>query len=441
MQTENWHSLSTEAQNEIMEGALAYHALKHEHHDYNHWVKVGKAIVQLRRAAAMQAGVSPNSLKHPAYRAAYKRLINSEKAGELGEIDTGTQTHAAWLANHFLNVESWRRTLTDKERISLNHPTAIWRKHPDGRKAERFEQQISGQAPARKSVTRELNTVADRLNDATDRIESKVSGVELFDMSPALIGSSARNFVEIFGADDTRRFIAELQAILEPAAEPEPPLDTAFTESVKKPRRPKAHRGKRASEAKPPRPSRAQPTAPVVPAWCKPGKLQVRAALLLEAITAAGPAGLHVYDDIQPLDMSEAARARGIAARVELTVTVPEEKAPVIEVGERAYLRRFAPGAAGEAATEAPGATSPPGEQEQAELPESARVALAKMRTVESATAAELYAELGVSEITLDALVMQGRLVQDVGRRYRLAPERGATRVPAGWIASFSWRR
>jgi hypothetical protein len=101
---------------------------------------------------------------------------------------------------------------------------------------------------------------------------------------------------------------------------------------------------------------------PVIPPWCKPGKLQVRVALLLEAITAAGPAGLHIYDDIRPLDMSEAASDRGIAAQVKLMM--PKDTAPVIQVGERAYLRRFAPGAeretAREAVTEGVSAESPP---------------------------------------------------------------------------------
>ena len=54
----NFYALSVEARSEIMEGALAYHALKTEHHDYHHWVKVGKAIVQLRIAATTEAGVA-----------------------------------------------------------------------------------------------------------------------------------------------------------------------------------------------------------------------------------------------------------------------------------------------------------------------------------------------------------------------------------------------
>jgi hypothetical protein len=241
--TGNWQALSTEAQNTVMEGALAYHALKHEHHDYHHWVTVGKAIVALRSAAAEQAGVSPNSLKHPAYRAAYKQLIAAEKAGELREIDSAPSTHAAWLVNNLANVEAWRITLTTAQRISLNHPTSVWRRHPDGRKAEQAEKALerggTERRTAAKSVVRELNSAADRLVDATDRIESKVGGAELFDMSPAMIAESARNFIEVFGREDVQRFIAALQAVLAPSPAPEASLDPAFAASVKqaKPRR------------------------------------------------------------------------------------------------------------------------------------------------------------------------------------------------------------
>jgi hypothetical protein len=242
LQTGNWEQLSTAAQNTVMEGALAYHALKHEHHDYNHWLKVGKAIVELRRAASEQAGVSPNSLKHPAYRAAYKRLISSEKAGELGELDSSTSTHAAWLANNLANVEAWRATLDSKTRISLNHPTAVWRKHPDGRRAEQADKVLSLRPAERKNVTRDLNSAVDRLSDTVDLIESKTAGAEMFDMSPELIGESAKNFIEIFGADDTKRFVAALQTILAPPAVAEAP--------VKPPRVPRKRQSRAKAEPK-----------------------------------------------------------------------------------------------------------------------------------------------------------------------------------------------
>jgi hypothetical protein len=89
------------------------------------------------------------------------------------------------------------------------------------------------------------------------------------------------------------------------------------------------------------RQGRRAPARPVVPPWCRPGPLWERANMLLEALTAAGWAGLHKYADIYPLDLSEAAIDRGIAAVVQLTF--PEGYAPAVEIDERVYLRRFAP--------------------------------------------------------------------------------------------------
>jgi hypothetical protein len=218
MQHPNFDDLSIEARGEIMAGALAYHALKTEHHDYRHWVKVGKAIVQLRRAAAEQAGVDTNSLKHPAYRAAYKQLISAEPAGDLREIDSGTSTHAAWLANNLANVEAWRSTLTQAQRISLNHPTAIWRKHPDGRKAEKEEEPARPKRPGQAS---EIDAATQRLNDTFDRVEERLGPdlAGLFDLSPERIEDSARNFIDIFGEDKAQDFLIHLLIRLHPEHE------------------------------------------------------------------------------------------------------------------------------------------------------------------------------------------------------------------------------
>jgi hypothetical protein len=215
----NWDSLSTEAQNEIMAGAIAYHALRTEHHDYEHWVKVAKAVVQLRSAAAAAAGVDTNSLKHPAYRAAFKSLIRSELAGDLHLLDTTTMTHAAWLANNLANVEAWRKTLTDKERIALNHPTTIWRKHPDGGRAERAEKRMAREEPAgrKPSTAAAIEDAVGRLHNTVDDIERASGAAALsYDLStPELVQESASNFNEVYGGvygdDAVQRFADTLR--------------------------------------------------------------------------------------------------------------------------------------------------------------------------------------------------------------------------------------
>jgi hypothetical protein len=61
---------------------------------------------------------------------------------------------------------------------------------------------------------------------------------------------------------------------------------------------------------------KAAPPRPVVPPWCMPGALEARTDMLLAALIAAGSTGLHRYNDINPLDMSEAATNRGVEALV-----------------------------------------------------------------------------------------------------------------------------
>jgi hypothetical protein len=376
LQTGNWQSLSTEAQSTIMEGALAYHALKHEHHDYNHWVKVGKAIVELRRAAAAEAGVSPNSLKHPAYRAAYKRLVGSEQAGELGEIDSATSTHAAWLANNLANVEAWRATLDSKARISLNHPTTIWRRHPDGRKAEQAEKRMQGEPTGRRTATRDLDHQVGRLSSLNDDIERKIGGSQLtFDWStPEMIEESIGIvfdiYVPAYGEASARMFFERGLARLTPVA-PETPLDPAFTASVKQPRASTSRRKRAAKPAKAEKP--AKPPKPVIPPWCRPGKLADRVELLRQALETAGAAGLRKWRDVIPLDVSEAISDRGIAAMVRLTGSSGLGS----EVDKRIYLSRFAPGAA--AAHEA-AADAPADEPAQAPQPQPANPVEAALR-------------------------------------------------------------
>jgi hypothetical protein len=90
--------------------------------------------------------------------------------------------------------------------------------------------------------------------------------------------------------------------------------------------------------------ARPEKDAPATPPWCKSGKLEERAALLLQAIETAGWKGLGKYDDINPFELSDAARERGIAALIALKVpTSSNPEPPVIEAGDRVYLRRFAP--------------------------------------------------------------------------------------------------
>jgi hypothetical protein len=154
----------------------------------------------------------------------------------LGEIDSGTSTHAAWLANNLANVEAWRRTLTDKERISLNHPTALWRRHPDGRKTEKEDAPSRIKRPGQAV---EIDNATRRAYEMLDYHELRRGPdlAELLDLSPEHVEASADNFIDIFGEEAARRFFAVLQRRFAPKPEPEQPVDAAFAKSLAKPKR------------------------------------------------------------------------------------------------------------------------------------------------------------------------------------------------------------
>jgi hypothetical protein len=158
------------------------------------------------------------------------------------------------------------------------------------------------------------------------------------------------------------------------------------------------------------------PRPPVTPPWCKPGKLAVRAALLLQAIEAAGSNGLHKWHDISPLELSDAASNRGIDAKVHLTHTSRE----AVEIDNRVYLRRFAPGAA---------PATPPVEEAPEPEPDSVPPILARLRAAgaRGMTTFELM-QMGFDALTLTAalapLTAAGNVIMRDGRYFAAAEPR-----------------
>ena len=57
-----------------------------------------------------------------------------------------------------------------------------------------------------------------RIETVSDNLERTTGGAAVlaFDMSPELIAESARVFIDIYGPDDTARFVKELQALVAP---------------------------------------------------------------------------------------------------------------------------------------------------------------------------------------------------------------------------------
>jgi hypothetical protein len=119
-----WDRLTAEAQNEIMEGALAIRRIR-QHEDYSHWVAVGRALLRLQEEAMrLSASNSPQGRGYTAIRAELGSWVP-----DLDEIDKATKAHAVWLAKNFAAVEKWRETLVFNLRDRLNHPTSIKRRY------------------------------------------------------------------------------------------------------------------------------------------------------------------------------------------------------------------------------------------------------------------------------------------------------------------------
>jgi hypothetical protein len=101
----------------------------------------------------------------------------------------------------------------------------------------------------------------------------------------------------------------------------------------------------------------------LIPPWCKTGKLAARVELLRQALASAGAKGLDKFDDINPCDADTPAWNRGFDALFQLTYSKE-----AVQVGDRVYLARFAPGAAAsnEAAPDEP-ASEPASEPQPAQ--------------------------------------------------------------------------
>ena len=360
-----WDTLHPDALRILQDAEEAVRKIN-RHETFHGWLAIARGVTVQRETAMTIAGT--DDVNAHAYRVAWRDGVT--RYPELGKINKTERAHCVWLWDNHDRVEDWHRTLPSPQARKFNHPSTIWRKNPLG---EERGGRGRGGRPAK--IAEALTVTADRLDAVTDRIESKIGGAELFDMSPELIGESANNFIEVFGAEDTRRFIAELQALLAPPRTAEPPLDPAFTASVKKPRarrkRQTEPRAERDWDAPPAQPEKA--VKPVVPPWCKPGRLTARVELLRQALETAGAAGLHKWDDIiKPRELSEAAydviggvgdAARRLGAHpgavflarrtLERLLDGSAEMAPVVEVGGRVYLRRFAPAAQIDATVEA----------------------------------------------------------------------------------------
>jgi hypothetical protein len=154
-----------------------------------------------------------------------------------------------------------------------------------------------------------------------------------------------------------------------------------------------------------------------VPPWCQKGILPERAALLQQALKAAGTAGLG-NSEVIPFDMPQV-----VSAVVELT-----RAGTVVEIEGRYYLQRFASGAEAEA---------PPEDAPQPELADaSIPPVLAKLRAAgdKGMSAYELMQAEGYDPVSLAAaltpLTAAGSVILRSDRYYHAAAHQPRPHLP-----------
>lgn len=223
----DWSQLTQEAREQIMDGALAYHALKTEHPDFSHWVRVSKALQRLRNEAVELAGVGDhnNPVQHPSYRVAFKSLIEDERARDLKEINQTTRDHCFWLADNLDEVELWFvEEVRVSARLKLNHPTTIWRRHPLGRPLVQADKAAAGEGKKHLDAERRKQTTAVAINAATNRLHGTIDNIETmaggasalsraFDISdPAIAADTFRSVYADHSAAQLDRFAEALHS-------------------------------------------------------------------------------------------------------------------------------------------------------------------------------------------------------------------------------------
>lgn len=240
----DWGRLSAGDQSVIAAGAAGLHALKTERKDYNDWVKVCKALVAVRNAAIKLGGLSghnaSNPLMHPQYKMARGIILDDPKAGDLKEIDAKTVHHCHWLAEHLSQVDKWFAE-HPAEKLTLNHPTSIWRRHPLGQKLQKEE--TAGRNLTKKKKERatvdavekahiEAEGMRDTIKDLNDQLETTRATVtgstgQWYDLKEHA-EESAQNFLEMYKVHGRDALLAFANALLvavtalPPEPEPEP---------------------------------------------------------------------------------------------------------------------------------------------------------------------------------------------------------------------------
>jgi hypothetical protein len=368
--------------------------------DWRGWLHIGEALdvgrreVENRIANRSRSGTTAR-FKGRAFNERFGLWLSENGFKDLGgKKYAATRSHLMDCLENRAAIETWRKDLQGYQRTAWNHPTTVlrhWKSHlADEQEKARIA--AGGEPkPKQPAPIAKANEAIRNLVDENDRLRKAPREGDLFKWSEGH-GQIAKVLVADALANGCAPYkirriangmLSELKA-------------TTFVPKEKP-----------ASRRRQP----ASPPKPVIPPWCKPGPLQARATMLLQAIEAAGTKGLHIYDDINPLDLSDAASDRGFDAKIELS-------AAVIEIDKRVDLRQFAPGAT--VTDDAPEAPQPIADDPQPLDDETKLLQALTMAGTDGLTTTDIDA------IVIDAAPLIGRLttcgaVINTGGRFYLS--------------------
>jgi hypothetical protein len=135
------------------------------------WRDVGRALLTLQAEAMSVADTNQPIGRN--YNAAWQSL--AMHVPHLRDLDKATRSHAMWLAAQWEQVEVWRATLAQNERLETNHPSVIRRKYDRTHKAP----SNPGDAGTKTSKRIELQDQIIRLQDENDALKKRNKGVLL----------------------------------------------------------------------------------------------------------------------------------------------------------------------------------------------------------------------------------------------------------------------
>lgn len=103
-------------------GLLAWKRLKRDK-TWADWMTVGEALTVAREEAINRS--RSNTAMGSAYNKAFGIIL--VRIG-LDDMDKGDRSRLFQCLEYREDIEGWRKTLTTTERLSLNHPSSVWRK-------------------------------------------------------------------------------------------------------------------------------------------------------------------------------------------------------------------------------------------------------------------------------------------------------------------------